>query len=102
MHQLYCVSTLVVVDGNVKQYYYIDLIGNLLESIEQTFRDQEHRFVFQQYNAPCHRAMVVLAWFENNARRKMLLPPQSPGVNHIKKHLELHEKGRMRGQTNHM
>ena len=33
---------------------------------------------------PCHRAMAVLAWFENNARRKMLFPPQSSYVNYIK------------------
>ena len=38
MHQLSCVGTLVVVDGNVNQYYYIDLIGgNLLELVEQLF-----------------------------------------------------------------
>ena len=27
--------------------------------------------------------MAVLAWFENNDKRKMLCPPQSPDVNHI-------------------
>ena len=32
----------------------------------------------------CHRATVVLTWFENNDRRKMLCPPQSPDVNPIK------------------
>ena len=85
MHQLSCVGTFVVVDGNVKQYSYIDLMGvNLLESVQQMFRDQQHPFVFQQDNAPCHRAMAVLTWFENNARRNMLFSPQSPYVNHVK------------------
>ena len=82
MYQLSCVDTLVKVDENVNQYSYIDLIGgNLLESV--MFRDQQHPFVFQQDNAPCHRAMAVLAWFENNAKHKMLFPPQSPDVNPI-------------------
>ena len=85
MHQLSRVCTLVVVDGNVNQYSYIDLMsGNLLESVEQMFRDQQHLFVFQQDNAPCHIAMVVLTWFKNNARRKMLSSPQSPDINPIK------------------
>ena len=85
MHQLPCVVTFVVVDGNVNQYSHIDLMGeNLLESVEQMFREEQNPFVFQQDNFPCHRAMAVLAWFENNARRKMLFPPQSPDVNYNK------------------
>ena len=65
--------------------FYIDLMGgNFLESVEQMFKDQQHPFVLQQDNVPCHRAMPVLAWFKNNARRKMLFPPQSPDVNPIK------------------
>ena len=63
MHQLSYVGTLVVVDGNVNQYSYIDLMGgNLPESVEQVFRDQQHPFVFQEDNAPCHIAMAVLTW----------------------------------------
>ena len=46
MHQLSCIGNLVVVDGNVNQYSSIDLIGgNLLESVEQMFGDQQHPFV---------------------------------------------------------
>ena len=49
MYPLSCVGTLVVVDGNVNQYSYIDLmVRNLLASVEQMFRDQQHPFVFQQ------------------------------------------------------
>ena len=85
MHQFSFVGTLVVVDGNVNQYSYIDLMDkNLLVSLAQMFRDQQHPFVFKQDNVPCHRAMAVEAWFENNARRKMLFPPQSQYVNPIK------------------
>ena len=82
-----CISflALVVIDGNVNQYSYIDIIGGtLLASIEQMIMDQQHPFVLQQDNDPCHRAMAVVAWFENNAKHKMLFPPQSPDVNHIK------------------
>ena len=76
MHQLSCVGTLVVVDGNANQYSYIDLMyENLLESVEQMLRDQQHPFAFQQDNDPCQRTMAVLAWFENNARLKMLFLP---------------------------
>ena len=85
MHQLPCVVTLIVFDGNVNQYSYIDLMGgHLLESVEQMFRDQQHTFLFQQDNFPCHRAMAVLAWLENNGRHKRLFLPQSPDVNDIK------------------
>ena len=47
-------------------------------------RDQQHQFVFQQDNAPCHRSMAMLAWLENNDNRKILFPPQSQDVNLIK------------------
>ena len=60
MHQLLCSGNLVVVDGNVNQFSYIDLMGgNLLESVEQMFGDKQHPFVFQQDNVPCHRAMAM-------------------------------------------
>ena len=63
MHPLSCVGTLVVVYGNVNQYSYIDLmVRNLLASVEQMLRVQQHPFVFQQETAPCQRAMAVLAW----------------------------------------
>ena len=76
MHKLSCVGTLVMVDGNFNQYSHIDLIGgNLLESVEQMLRDQQHPFVFQKDDNSCHKAMAELAWFENNARRKMLFSP---------------------------
>ena len=105
MHQHSCVGTLVVVNGNVNQYSYIDLMGGaVLESVEQMFRDRQHPFVFQQDDAPCHRAMAVLTWFENNSRRNMLFS-QYAIVSRCKlyqKHLKLPEQGRMRGQTNHM
>ena len=78
MHPLPCV-------GNLVQYSYIDLmVRNMLASVEQMFRDQQHPFVFQQETVPCQRVMAVLACFENNSRRKMLFSPQSPDVNPIK------------------
>ena len=74
-----------MVDRNVNQYSYSDLMGgNLLDSVEQMCRDQQHPFVFQQDNAPCYIAMAVMTWFKNNARRKMLFSPQSPDINPIK------------------
>ena len=58
----FCVGILVVVDRNVNQYSYIDLMGgNLQESVKQMFRDQQHLFVLQQDNDSCHRAMTALA-----------------------------------------
>ena len=85
MYPLPCVGTLVVVDGNVNQYSYIDLmVRNMLASVEQMFRDQQHPFVFQRETVPCQRVMAVLACFENNSRRKMLISPQSLDVNPIK------------------
>ena len=58
MHQFPCIDNLAVVDGNVNQYSYTDLIGgNLLEPIEQMLKDQQHPFVF--HNRQCDRAMTM-------------------------------------------
>ena len=55
MHQRSCVGTLGMVDRNVNQYSYTDFMGeNLMESVEQILRDQQHPFVFEQDNVPCH------------------------------------------------
>ena len=60
VHQLPCVGNLVVVDRNANQYSYIDLMsGDLLESVEQMLRDQQHPFMFQQDNDSCYRAMAM-------------------------------------------
>ena len=48
------------------------------------FKNSKTHLCSNKTIVPCHRAMAVLAWFENNARRKMLFPPQSPDVNPIK------------------
>ena len=67
------------------------------------FTDQQHPFVLYQDNAPCHpchRAMAVETWFENNDRRKMLFPSQAADVNHTKYIWRC--ACCMRGHTNHM
>ena len=47
MHTLPCTGNLVVIDGNLNQQSYIDLMdGTLLVSVEQMLRDQQQLFVF--------------------------------------------------------
>ena len=84
MYDIHGVGNLVVFDEHLNESSYIDLTDrNLLEPVEQMFRDQQHSLVFQSDNALCHRAMAVFAWFKNIDRRKMLCPVQSPDVNTI-------------------
>ena len=40
-------------------------------------------FVFQHYNAPCHRATLVTQWLEENNITVLDWPPQSPDLNPI-------------------
>ena len=84
-----CVSihgpgNLVVVDGNMDQWRYIDTLEeNLLPSVEAMFGDAQMPFIFQDDNAPCHRARTVNAWIDRKEIQRMMWPAQTPDGNLI-------------------
>ena len=78
------VGELVMVEGNLAHAQYIDILdGYLLQSVENIFGDREHPFVFQDDNAPPHRAHVVQDWMFEHGINRMDWPAQSPDANPI-------------------
>ena len=78
------VGRLVVCDRSINSDYYIEILEkNLKLSVEQIYGDQEHPFIFQQDNAPCHASKKTMDYFKQ--RNVMLLPwpAQSPDINII-------------------
>lgn len=81
---MYGVGELVVIDGNMDHVQYIKILEeNLRRSIENTFGDPNMPVVFQQDNAPAHRARPVERWFDESDIRVVQWPAQSPDLNPI-------------------
>ncbi len=47
------------------------------------FGDVNMPFIFQDDNAPCHRARTVNAWIDRNDIQRKTWPGQSPDTNRI-------------------
>ena len=45
--------------------------------------DSDLNYIFQQDNAPCHRARATKIWLENNNIDCMNWPPLSPDINPV-------------------
>ena len=75
-----CVSShgpdnLVVIDGNMDQWQHIDTLEeNLVSSMETMFGDIHMPFIFQDDNAPCHRAHTMNAWIDRYEIQRMKWP----------------------------
>ena len=69
-------------DGRLNSIYYVDILNNnllpLIDALEQSVP-----FIFQQDNAPCHRAKIVSEWFESKNIERLTRPPNSPDLNCI-------------------
>jgi transposase len=75
-------GTLVPVEGNINGQKYINIIdNNLWPVIARHF--PENNYVFQDDNAPVHRARVVKAYMEENDINCTEWPAQSPDLNII-------------------
>lgn len=76
------VGTICCVDGIINAVKYIQILeDNLWPVIARHFAND--RYVFQQDNAPVHKARVVSEYFENNNISTLEWPPQSPDLNII-------------------
>lgn len=80
----YGVGDLVVVDGNLNNVQYRDILNeHLISSVENIFGDREYPFVFQDDNATPHRARAVQDWMFQQGINRMDWPAQSPDANPI-------------------
>ncbi|GFV98868.1 transposable element Tcb1 transposase [Trichonephila clavipes] len=66
----------------VKTMDYIEILQNkLLPTARDLFGNQS--WIFQDDNAPCHRAKVVQKWLKDHTVNRMDWPGQSPDLNPI-------------------
>ncbi|GFV59195.1 transposable element Tcb2 transposase [Trichonephila clavipes] len=76
------VGNLVIIDGIMNQYSYLNILkNNLSQSASKLGLDES--FTFQQDNDPKHTARVVLERLLYNVRKKVKTPPWSPDLNPI-------------------
>ncbi|GFY31398.1 transposable element Tcb1 transposase [Trichonephila clavipes] len=76
------VGRLHIVSGTVKAMDYIEILQNKLLPTARDFLGNQSR-IFQDDNAPCHRAKVVQKWLEDHTVNRMNWPGQSPDRNPI-------------------
>ncbi|GFY05599.1 uncharacterized protein TNCV_4402661 [Trichonephila clavipes] len=77
------VGRLHIVSGTVKAMDYIEILQNkLLPIARDLFGNQS--WIFQDDNAPCHRAKVVQKGLKDHTVNRMNWPVQSPDLNPIK------------------
>ena len=71
-----------IFDGRLNSTRYIQILNeNLIESMEKLRQVQP--FIFQQDNAPCHRAKIVTEWFTDKKIECLKWPANSPDLNCI-------------------
>ena len=69
--------------GPMRQYQYIRVLRNHMLPSATVLYGQGQAFVFQQDNAPCHKARRVCAFFERSGVEVLDWPAQSPDLNTI-------------------
>ena len=75
------VGRLHIVEGIVNADKYINILQHcMIPSAQQLFQGT---YFFQDDNAPCHRAKVVVAWMKQNNISTIDWPAQSPDLNPI-------------------
>lgn len=78
----YGLGVFSIFDGRLNSHRYVDILGNnLLPSMD--LLQQDEPFIFQQDNAPCHRAKLVKDWFQEQNIEVLSWPANSPDLNCI-------------------
>ena len=77
---------LTVCERSVNSKYYQEILQqNLKESVEIIYGVQDHPFIFQQDNAPCHTAIATKNYLNRMGIMLLPWPSQSPDLNIIEK-----------------
>lgn len=76
------VGTLTVVDGNINAQKYIEILDSQLWPVVAA-HFPDNNYIYQDDNAPVHRARSVIDYKRQNNINSMTWPAQSPDVNII-------------------
>ena len=89
---------MVLITQNVNKTRYVRLLRrNLFPGIHQMISSGMQDILFQQDNAPVHKAYSVMDWFERNCIELVEHPPYSPDSNPIE-HVWVELKKRLHQQ----
>ena len=69
-------------NGRLNLHSYIDIIDKNLVASKKKLK-MPNSFIFQQDNAPCHRAKSVANWMKRRNVKTLQWPPNSPDLNPI-------------------
>ena len=71
------------ITSGLNQDKYIMTLGNFLSGTIRFYQLKEEEVIFQQDNAPVHKAKRTEAWIRQQPFKLLSWPPQSPDLNHI-------------------
>ena len=71
------------VDGRINQSRYLDILKENIPKIISKFNLDSSSIIFQQDNAPIHRAKLLQKWFSKQQFSLLPWPAQSPDLNPI-------------------
>ena len=80
-----CIGHSTKITGTVNADMYKEILKDeMMKSRVWCLEDEDQdNFVFQQDNAPCHKAKSVMQWFKEKGVVLLDHPPQSPDLNPI-------------------
>lgn len=73
---------LIIVDGTMNAKKYLALLADIKDTLFQQFGDL-NGLIYQQDNAPCHKAKVVMDWLKKENVPLLPWPAQSPDLSPI-------------------
>lgn len=71
------------IDGRLDSTLYVEILKGELEQTLEYYNMEKENIIFQQDNAPPHKAKVVKEYFEDSKLIVMDWPPNSPDLNPI-------------------
>lgn len=77
------VGRLHLVQGMMNAKQYIEVLEKKMKPSSVTLFGEDEEYIFQDDNAPCHRAKVVKEWLRANNVTTLDWPAQSPDLNPI-------------------